>query len=47
MPNGLNAVVDISHHNGITIDFKGLKVAGVIGVIHKATRGPHGRRPNL
>ncbi|MPW23115.1 muramidase [Paraburkholderia sp. CNPSo 3157] len=38
MLNGLNAVVDISHHND-PVDFKGLKAAGIVGVIHKATQG--------
>ena len=35
---GLNAVVDISHHNA-NVDFNKLKSAGIIGVIHKATQG--------
>jgi lysozyme len=38
MPNGLNAIVDISHHNG-NVDFVKLKAAGIFGVIHKATQG--------
>src|SRR5882672_2161139 len=38
MPNGLNAVVDISHHNG-NVDFAKLKGAGILGVIQKATQG--------
>ncbi len=35
---GLDAVIDISHHNG-HIDFDTVAVAGVIGVIQKATEG--------
>jgi lysozyme len=38
MPPGLNAVVDISHHNG-HVDFAALKAAGILGVVHKATQG--------
>jgi lysozyme len=38
MPAGLNAIVDISHHN-IGVDFSKLKAAGIVGVIHKATQG--------
>lgn len=38
MPVGLNAVIDISHHNA-NIDFTKLKTAGILGVIHKATQG--------
>ena len=38
MPEGLNAVVDISHHNG-NVDFIRLREAGIRGVIHKATQG--------
>jgi lysozyme len=38
MPLGLNAVIDISHHNG-NVDFFKLKAAGILGVIHKATQG--------
>jgi lysozyme len=34
----LNAVVDISHHNG-NVDFKKVKADGIIGVIQKATQG--------
>lgn len=38
MANGLNVIVDVSHHNG-DVDFAGLKDAGILGVIHKATQG--------
>lgn len=34
----LNCVIDLSHHNTIK-DFARVKVAGVLGVIHKATAG--------
>jgi len=34
----INVVVDLSHHNA-QVDFKKLKAAGVVGVIHKATQG--------
>lgn len=38
MPDPLNAVVDISHHNG-NINLQQAKTAGIVGVIHKATQG--------
>jgi len=38
MPVGLNAVVDLSHHNS-NVDFTALRNAGILGVIHKATQG--------
>ena len=38
MPDGLNVVVDISHHNG-DVDFAALRAAGIVAVIHKATQG--------
>lgn len=44
MPNGLNAVVDISHHNA-NVNFAALKAAGIVGVIHKATQGLTGTDP--
>jgi len=44
MPDGLNAVVDVSHHNG-NPDFAVLKAAGILGVIHKATQGTNGPDP--
>lgn len=34
----LNAVIDLSHHNG-TVDFQQVQQAGILGVIHKATQG--------
>ena len=44
MPDPLNAVVDISHHNG-NIDLQQAKGVGIIGVIHKATQGATGLDP--
>lgn len=44
MPDPLNAVVDISHHNG-NIDLQAAKGDGIIGVIHKATQGTSGLDP--
>src|ERR1051326_6713860 len=41
MPNTLNAVVDISHHNG-NINLQLAAADGIIGVIHKATQGTTG-----
>ncbi len=38
MPVPLNAVVDISHHNG-NINLQQAQGDGIIGVIHKATQG--------
>jgi lysozyme len=37
--NALNAVIDISHHNGPGLDFAKAKADGIIGVIHKASQG--------
>lgn len=44
MPDPLNAVVDISHHNG-NINLQQAKNAGIVGVIHKATQGLTGVDP--
>lgn len=41
----LNAVIDISHHNGPSLDFAAAKLDGVVGVIHKASQGTDGRDP--
>ena len=38
MPEQLNVVIDISHHNA-NPDFQQAKAAGIVGVIHKATQG--------
>ena len=38
MAQPINVVVDLSHHN-TGVDFKKLKDAGIVGVIHKATQG--------
>jgi lysozyme len=34
----INVVIDLSHHEEI-VDFKKIKAAGIVGVIHKATQG--------
>lgn len=44
MPAGLNAVIDISHHNG-TINFQKVATSGIVGVIQKATQGQMGSDP--
>src|SRR5690348_7505988 len=44
MPDSLNAVVDISHHNG-NVNLQLAAAAGIIGVIHKATQGTTGVDP--
>ena len=41
MADPLNAVVDISHHNG-NVDLQAAKGDGIIGVIHKVTQGQSG-----
>ena len=38
MPDPLNAVVDLSHHNG-NVNLQLAKADGIVGVIHKATQG--------
>ena len=38
MPDPINAVVDISHHNG-DVNLQLAKADGIVGVIHKATQG--------
>jgi lysozyme len=45
MPDPLNVVIDISHHNGNKIDLQQAKGDGIIGVIHKATQGQTGLDP--
>lgn len=44
-PIGLNAVIDISHHNGLKLDFVKAKQSGVVAVFHKATEGLRYRDP--
>jgi lysozyme len=39
----LNAVIDISHHNGKSLDFEAAKADSILGVIHKASQGTRGR----
>jgi lysozyme len=41
----INAVIDISHHNGPALDFAKAKGSGIIGVVHKATQGLSGLDP--
>jgi lysozyme len=41
----LNSVIDISHHNGLSLDFAKAKADGIIGVIHKVTQGLGGVDP--
>ena len=38
MANILNAIVDLSHHNG-TVNLKKAKADGILGIIHKASQG--------
>jgi lysozyme len=42
----INAVIDISHHNGTKLDFAKAKDDGILGVIHKASQGQTGSDPN-
>src|SRR6185295_15689892 len=46
MPEILNAVVDISHHNG-DVDLETAKANGILGVIQKATQGQSGNDPTF
>ena len=41
----LNAVIDISHHNGGALDFAKAKADGILGVIHKASQGQSNTDP--
>ncbi|MDB5672309.1 MAG: glycoside hydrolase family 25 [Alphaproteobacteria bacterium] len=41
----INAVIDISHHNGSALDFAKAKTDGILGVIHKASQGVSGIDP--
>ncbi len=41
----LNAVIDISHHNSKSLNFKQAKADGILGVIHKASQGTTGPDP--
>jgi lysozyme len=41
----IDVVVDISHHNGTSLDFHKAKAAGLVGIIHKATQGHGGVDP--
>ena len=35
----INAVIDISHHNGSSLNFAKARADGILGIIHKATQG--------
>ena len=41
----INAVIDVSHHNGPSLDFARARAAGILGVIHKATQGLANKDP--
>ncbi|HEX3920108.1 MAG TPA: glycoside hydrolase family 25 protein [Caulobacteraceae bacterium] len=41
----LDAVIDLSHHNGLALDFRAAAAGGILGVIHKATQGIVGVDP--
>ncbi len=43
----LDAIIDISHHNGTTLNFGAAKAAGILGVIQKATQGLSGADPTF
>jgi lysozyme len=43
----LDAIIDISHHNGTSLNFGAAKTACILGVIHKATQGLSGADPNF
>lgn len=42
----INAVIDISHHNGSHLDFAKAKADGILGVIHKSSQGQAYVDPN-
>jgi lysozyme len=46
MPETLNAVIDISHHNG-NVNLVKAKGDGILGVIQKATQGQSGKDPTF
>jgi lysozyme len=43
----LDAVIDISHHNGLALDFHVAAASGIRGIIHKATQGVSNIDPTL
>ena len=43
----LNAVIDISHHNGKSLDFAAARADGILGVIHKASQGTRARAAEM
>jgi lysozyme len=42
----LDAIVDISHHNGPHLNFRAAKAGGIAGIIQKATQGIAGKDPS-
>ncbi|HEY0185224.1 MAG TPA: glycoside hydrolase family 25 protein [Rhodopila sp.] len=43
----LDAVIDVSHHNGLHLDFRAAAEVGIQGVIQKATQGVAGVDPRF
>jgi lysozyme len=43
----LDVVIDVSHHNGLNLDFKAAAASGIRAVIHKATQGLASQDPQL
>jgi lysozyme len=43
----LDSIIDISHHNGTSLNFDAAKASGILGVIHKATQGLSVVDPNF
>lgn len=41
----IDSIIDVSHHNGPSLDFSKAKQDGIVGVIHKATQGQSGLDP--
>lgn len=41
----LDAIIDVSHHNGTSLDFAAAKAAGILAVIHKVSQGSTGMDP--
>lgn len=44
-PYDRSCVIDISHHNGKSLDFELARQSGILGVIHKASQGTGSRDP--
>lgn len=45
--NTINTIIDVSHHNGTSLDFEAAKAAGITGAIVKATQGVGYVDPNF